>query len=204
MMLRYLSILILILIVEGLSAQDTTRVSSDSVPDKFYLLENIERQGETLPEIELDEVTIVRKVRFKQRFQWWRYRRLVHNVKKVYPYAVIVRESLESVSDTLSTMTDERDRRKFLKKYEKSIFNDYEDDMRQMTVTQGKILIKLIDRETQNTGFELIRDHRGSVSAVFWQSIARIFGTNLKVEYEADGNDYLIEKIIYEIEAGRL
>jgi len=76
--------------------------------------------------------------------------------------------------------------------------------MRQMTITQGKILIKLIDRETQNTGFELIKDHRGSVSAVFWQGIARIFGTNLKVEYDAEGKDYLIEKVIYEIEHGRI
>lgn len=188
----------------NISAQDTTRVHADSLPDRFYLLENVERGGETLPEIEIDEVNVIRKAGFKQRFQWWRYRRLVYNVKRVYPYAIIVRESLESVNDTLSTMPDDRERRKFLRSYEKAIFSEYEDDMRQMTITQGKILIKLIDRETQNTSFDLIKDHRGSFTAVFWQGIARIFGTNLKAEYDAEGEDYLIEKVIYELDAGRL
>ena len=197
-------ILILLLVTLAGRAQDTTKLHPDSLPNKFFLLENVERQGETMPEIELDEVNVVRKVGFKQRFKWWRYRRLVYNVKRVYPYAVLVRESLEDVNDTLTMMPDDRERRKFLKRYEKSIFNEYEDDMRQMTITQGKILIKLIDRETQNTGFELIKDHRGAFTAVFWQGIARIFGTNLKAEYDAEGDDYLIEKVIYELEAGRL
>ena len=203
-MKKYLTILFLLFLGNIILGQDTTLKKIDSIPERFYLLENIEREGETLPEIQLDEVNVVRKVGFRQRFQWWKYRRLIHNVKRVYPYAVLVRESLEAVSDTLSMMPDDRDRRKFLKRYEKSIFKEYEDDMRKMTITQGKILIKLIDRETQNTGFALIKDHRGSVSATFWQGIARIFGTNLKAEYEAEGNDYMIEKIIYEIEAGRL
>jgi len=203
--MRWIIATILFLLYSGVAdAQDTSRVHPDSLPDRFYLLENVSRDGETMPEIEIDEVKVVKKAKFKQRFQWWRYRRLVSNVKKVYPYAVLVRESLADVSDTLLTIPDERSRRSFLRKYEKSIFKEYEDDMRQMTITQGKILIKLIDRETQNTGFELIKDHRGSVSAVFWQGIARIFGTNLKVEYDAEGKDYLIEKVIYEIEHGRI
>jgi hypothetical protein len=76
--------------------------------------------------------------------------------------------------------------------------------MRKLTFSQGKILIKLIDRETQNTSFEIIRQYRGKFSATFWQGIARIFGTNLKTTYDAEGEDYLIEQIIREIEAGRL
>ncbi len=200
----FIATIIFFICLGAANAQDTTKVHPDSLPNKFYLLENVERYGETMPEIEIDEVTVKSKAGLGKRFKWWRYRRLVYNVRKVYPYAVLVRESMEGVSDTLLSMTDDRARRKFLKSYEKSIFNEYEDDMRQMTITQGKILIKLIDRETQNTGFELIKDHRGSVSAVFWQGIARIFGTNLKVEYDREGDDYLIEKVIYEIEHGRL
>ena len=76
--------------------------------------------------------------------------------------------------------------------------------MRKLTFTQGKILIKLIDRETQITSYDLIRQYRGKFSATFWQGIARIFGANLKSNYDANGDDYLIEQVIREIEAGRL
>jgi hypothetical protein len=71
-------------------------------------------------------------------------------------------------------------------------------------MTQGHLLLKLIDRETQNTSYELIKQYRGGLSAAFWQGIARIFGTNLKEEYDPYGNDIVIEFIIQEIEAGRL
>lgn len=199
-------LIILLLLLSGriLSGQDTSGVAADSLPDRFYLLENVERGGETMPEIELDEVSVVRRMGIKGRFHWWKYRRLVYNVKKVYPYAVLVRESIAAVNDTLTLLDNDRDRRRFIRDYEKSVFEEYEDDMRQMTITQGKILIKLIDRETQNTGYDLIKEYRSSVSAVFWQGIARIFGTNLKDRYDRDGEDYMIEKIIYELEAGRL
>ena len=73
-----------------------------------------------------------------------------------------------------------------------------------MTISQGRILIKLIDRETRNTSYTLIRDYRGKFSAAFWQGIARFFGTNLKEEYDPYGEDALIEAIIKEIDAGRL
>ena len=73
-----------------------------------------------------------------------------------------------------------------------------------MTITQGRLLIKLIDRETQNTSYALIKDYRGKLSAAFWQGIARIFGTNLKEEYDPNGDDALIESIVQEIDAGRL
>ncbi len=203
--MRY-RLLILLLFISGgiLSGQDTSKVAIDSLPDRFYLLENVERNGETMPEIELDEINVVRRMGIKGRFHWWKYRRLVYNVKKVYPYAVLVRESISTINDTLTLIESDRDRRRFIKDYEKSVFEEYEDDMMQMTITQGKILIKLIDRETQNTGFDLIKEYRSSVSAVFWQGIARIFGTNLKDRYDRDGEDYMIEKIIYELETGGL
>jgi hypothetical protein len=199
-------LIILLLFISGINlrGQDTTKIKTDSLPDRFYLLENVERDGETMPEIELDEINVVSRMGIKGRFHWWKYRRLVYNVKKVYPYAVLVRESIAAVNDTLTFIDNDRDRRRFIKDYEKSVFEEYEDDMRQMTITQGKILIKLIDRETQNTGYDLIKEYRSSVSAVFWQGIARIFGTNLKDRYDRDGDDYMIEKIIYELEAGRL
>ena len=187
-----------------LSAQDTTIFSKDSLPDKFYLLENVTRNGETMPEIAIDDIYVRKKMGIKGRFKWWRHQRLVYNVKKVYPYSILIKTKLVDLSDTLIFIQNEKDRSKYLRRYEKGIFKDYEGDMRKMTITQGRILIKLIDRETQNTSYALIKDYRGSLTAVFWQGIARIFGTNLKSEYDPEGEDYLIEKVILEIEAGRI
>lgn len=203
MMGRILNILILLIAATALNAQDTVKVETDSLPGRFYLLENVTRDGETMPEVEIDEINVVRKMGLKERFQWWKYRRLVSNVKKVYPYSLVVRERLSEVNDTLMSIDSDKERRKYLRTYEKGLFGEYEDDIKHMSITQGKILIKLIDRETQRTSYKLIRDYRGSVSAFFWQGIARIFGSNLKEEYDPDGEDYLIEKVIYEIENGR-
>jgi hypothetical protein len=108
------------------------------------------------------------------------------------------------VNDDVSRIKDERERGEYLKKVEKEVFANYEGDIRDMTITQGRLLIKLIDRETQNTSYALIKDYRGKFAAAFWQGIARIFGTNLKEEYDPYGEDSIIETIILEIDAGRL
>lgn len=204
-MLRWiLNIALLFSVTIPLSGQDSVLQAVDSLPGKFYLLENVEREGVIMPEIEIDEVNVVKKVGIWQRFQWWKYKRLVYNVKKVYPYSLVVREKFKEINDTLEQIEGEKERRQFLKDYEADLFGKYEDDIKHMTFTQGKILIKLIDRETQNSSYKLIRDYRGTLSAFFWQGIARIFGANLKAEYDPYGEDYLIEKVIYEIENGRL
>lgn len=183
---------------------DTVKQRTDSLPERFFVLQNVYRDGESMPEIEIKEVTVLGKRKPSARFQYWRYERLVHNVRRVYPYAVIVRMKLDDVNSVLQTLPGDRERKDYIREVEKSVFKDYEGDMRQMTMTQGKILIKLIDRETRNTSYDLIRDYRGRISAAFWQGIARICGTNLKEEYDPYGEDALIESIIQEIEAGRL
>jgi hypothetical protein len=108
------------------------------------------------------------------------------------------------VNQELERIPDEKGRKKFLRQFEKDIFGEYEDDVRDMTITQGRLLIKLIDRETLNTSYDLIRQYRGTFSAAFWQSIARIFGTNLKAEYDPYGEDAIMEIILKEIESGSL
>jgi hypothetical protein len=184
--------------------QDTVRHRRDSLPDRFFVLQKVYRDGETLPEIEIKEVNIVGKRKPSVRFQYWKYERLVYNVRRVYPYAVLVRMRMQEVNSILEKLPDDKERKEYLKNFEKDVFKEYEDDMRELTITQGKILIKLIDRETKNTSFELIKDYRGWISAAFWQGIARIFGTNLKEQYDPAGDDALIERIVLEIEAGRL
>lgn len=204
MMMRIINIIVLLTTVMTLYGQDTLKLKPDSLPDSVYLLQNVTRNGETLPEIEIEEVNVIRKMNLKERFKWWKYRRLVRLVKKVYPYSIVVRERLAEVNDTLTKLNGDIERRKFLRNYEKDLFGEYEDEIKHMSITEGKILIKLIDRETQRTSYKLIKEYRGSVSAFFWQGIARLFGSNLKEEYDPYGDDYLIEKVIYEIESGRI
>jgi hypothetical protein len=157
-----------------------------------------------MPEVEIKEVTVYGRTRSSRKSDYRKYERLVRNIKRVYPYALMVRMKLNQVNEELKNITDEKERKNYIKNVEKDVFAEYEDDMRNMTLTQGKLLIKLIDRETQNTSYALIRDYRGKFSAAFWQGVARIFGTNLKEEYDPYGDDALIELIIMEVDAGRL
>ena len=184
--------------------QDSSKHKADSLPERFYILQNVDMDGEKLPEIEIKEVTIEGKGKPQTSFQYWRYERLVYNVKRVYPYALLVRDKLKDVNAELEKLPDDHERKRYIKNVEKQVFHEYEDEMRNMTFTQGKLLIRLIDRETENTSYDLIKEYRGNLSASFWQGIARLFGTNLKEEYDPYGDDFLIERIVKEIELGRL
>lgn len=158
-----------------------------------------------MPEIEIKEVTIVGGPKAaNRRRDYRRYEKLIYNIKRVYPYAIIVRDKLDQVNVELQSVVGEKERKAYLKSVEKEVFAEYEDQISHFTITQGKILIKLIDRETQNTSYDLIKEYRGRISAAFWQGIARLFGTNLKAEYDRYGEDAVIEMILMEIEAGRL
>jgi len=183
--------------------QDTNWIKTDTV-GRYHLLQIVEREGVRLPEIELEDVVVTGRRTLGERFQAWRYERLVYNVKRVYPYSLMVRIKYWEVNRQLELIPDEKKRKDYLKQLEKDLLSEFEDDMRKMTITQGRILIKLIDRETSNSSYDLIREYRSVITATFWQGIARIFGSNLKSKYDPEGEDYLIERIIYEIEMGRL
>ena len=183
---------------------DTLKHKNDTLPERFYLLQKVKRDGVIMPEVEIKEVTVVARPRNSRTREYRKFERLIYNIKRVYPYALIVRMRLNQVNEDLKNITGEKERKNYMKNVEKDVFAEYEDDMREMTITQGRLLIKLIDRETQNTSYVLIRDYKGKLSAAFWQGIARIFGTNLKDIYDPYGEDALIELIINEIEAGRI
>jgi hypothetical protein len=183
---------------------DSVKQKSDTLQGRSFLLQKVDRNGETLPEVEIKEVTVYAHPQFPKKSDFRKYERLVANLKRVYPYAVIVRNRLAKVNNDLKDFKTEKERKEYMRKEEKNVFAQYEGDMREMTITQGRLLIKLIDRETQNTSYILIKDYRGKLAAAFWQGVARIFGTNLKEEYDPFGDDALIESIIQEIDAGRL
>jgi hypothetical protein len=202
-MKRTVVIIIISLLALKLNAQ-LAESKLDTVPKAFYLIKTATYDGKTYPQVELREIKVYAKGNRKNKFDYRKYARLVNNVKRVYPYALIVRKEMSRVDKLLEAMPGDKQRRDFLQQYEKDLFKEYEDDLSHLSYTQAKILIKLIDRETMATSYDLIREYRGKFSASFWQGIARIFGTNLKSTYDPVGEDFLIEMIIGEIDAGRL
>lgn len=184
---------------------DSAKQVKDSISDRVYLLQKVNRNGETLPEVEIKEVSVLAHSKSSDRrvqSDYRKYQRLLYNLKLVYPYALIVRSKLSQANDDLAQLKNDKERRKYIKNFEKQIFDKYEGQISEMTITQGRLLIKLIDRETQNTSYDLIRQYKGGLTAAFWQGIARIFGTNLKEDYDPYGEDAIIESIVRDMEAG--
>jgi len=134
------------------------------------------------------------KEREKYKFYQKNYRNII-NFKKVYPYALKTKEIMMDLDVRLSQMKNESEKKEAIKETEKILFQQYETAVRSMSVTQGKLLLKLIARETDKTGYEIIKNYRGAFSATFWYGVGKIFGTDLKTEFHKN-QDSIIETIV--------
>ncbi len=170
----------------------------------IYVARAVVIDGDTLWVADLDEVYIFPTKKFKSRRERRRYTRLIYNIKKAYPWARLAGDMLSDVEVHLVSLETEKEQKDYMKLVEKELLKDYKQDLKKLTITQGRILIKLVDRETGDTSYELVRELRGKISAVFWQALARLFGSNLKSEYDPKGEDRLIEEIVVLIENGQL
>ncbi|MGC9343375.1 MAG: DUF4294 domain-containing protein [Bacteroidales bacterium] len=182
----------------------TSFLTAQVQKDTINVLRSRVINGDTVLVSSIPEVNIYPALEFKNRWEYWRYRRLIRNVKAAYPYAKIAGDILKDVDSRLAEMRTDRQRKKYVNSVEDEIRDQFEDEVKHLTISQGRILIKLIDRETGNTTYDVLKDIKGGFSAVFWQAIARVFGSTLKSEYDPDGEDYLIEHIILMIESGQL
>ena len=161
-------------------------------------------QGDTIPVIHLREVYIYRPPKFKNRRQERYYWRTVRDVKKTLPIAREVRGIIIETYEYLLTIPDEKMRQAHLDSVEKGLLSQYTPRMRQLTFNQGKMLIKLIDRECDQTGYDLIRVFMGDFKARFYQTFAALFGASLKKEFDPEMEDAELEEIIYWVELGAL
>jgi hypothetical protein len=141
---------------------------------------------------------------FARKADMRRYERLIRNVKKVYPIARYANERMLQLERELANIPTKKEREQHVKAVEKELIKTYTPILKRMSISQGHILIKLIDRQTGSTSYALLKEFRGGLSARFWQTIARIFGSNLKEQYDAEGEDRMIEKIIRMYESGQL
>lgn len=152
----------------------------------------------------LSPIYIYPPFKFKNKSQEKFYWKTVRDVKKTLPYAHIVSNTLNKANADMAKMTSEKEKKKYIKALEKDVRKKYEPVVWDMTFSQGKMLIRLIDRETHMTSYELIKLYRGTLSAVFWQGVARLFGANLKDEYDGKDKDRIIERVITLVENGQL
>jgi len=195
---RILLILFLAINVSGFSqsrkGNDSINVMQAMIIGKDTILVS------SIPELNIYPIV------FKNRWEHWKYRRLIRNVKAAYPYAKIAGSKLKDLDLRLASMRNERQKKQFIDKTEDQLRAEFEDNLKNLTVTQGRILIKLVYRETGNTTYQVVQDVKGNFSAGFWQAVARVFGSNLKTPYspETDEEDKLIEYIIQLIEMGML
>lgn len=133
-----------------------------------------------------------------------RYRRLVDAVKKVYPIAKIAKARMSEMEEELCRLPTKKAQKAYIKEVYHQIRDEYTPVLKHMTRTQGRVLLKLIDRETEYTAYEVLREFRGGFVAGFWQGVSRIFGQNLKSEYDKENEDRMIEQIVIYFEAGLL
>ena len=161
--------------------------------------------GDTIPLVHLQTVTIVRKWALLTDKEIRKNQKLIRNVKKVLPYAKEARKRLEELEREMAGMNAKK-RKEYVKQVEQEVLDDFYDDLEHLTFSQGKVLLKLIDRETGNNSYTLIADLRGSFRASFYNTFARMFGFNMKERFDPKHNkdDNLLERVARSVELGKL
>ena len=161
-------------------------------------------QGDSILYMELNYVYVYPEVSFKNKRQQASYMRLVKNVKKVLPIAKECRQLLIETSEYLETLPTKKAKDEHMKRVEQDIVRTYKPRMKKLTYSQGKLLIKLVDRECNSTAYETMQAFLGPIRSGFWQAFAWMFGASLKKGYDADGTDRLTERVVLLVEAGQL
>ncbi len=142
----------------------------------------------------LEGITVTAKRKGKD---WKKYYRLVYNFGKVYPYALLAKEILIETDSTFSAdELSNRKRNRYVTALQYELFDTFEDVIRTMTISQGKILLRLIDRETGITPYEIISTYKNKAAAVFWQGIAKLFDGDMKIPYDVEGEDKDVEQLV--------
>jgi len=133
-----------------------------------------------------------------------KYQKMVRDVKKTLPYAKMIYATLIETYEYVMTMPNEEDRRKHLTRMENDLFEEYKPQLKKMSLSQGKLLIKLIDRECNQTSYDLVKAFLGPFRAGFWNVFAGMFGASLKSSWDPTGSDADTERIVEMVEMGLL
>lgn len=182
----------------------TIAKSQESTKTKGFLVQSTIYKGDTIPYIELKDVFIFPELKFKNKKEWTEYYRLIRNVKKTLPLAYEINRAIIETYEYLETLPNKKLKDKHLKRVEKGLKEQYTPQMKKLTFAQGKLLIKLVDRQSNQSSYELVKAFMGPFKAGFYQTFAALFGASLKKEYDPENDDKLTERIIILVQNGQL
>jgi len=157
---------------------------------------------DTIPMIMLKEIYIFPSINFKNEKERREYEKLIRDVKRTLPYAKLVYNTLIETYEYIETLPNDKAKDAHLKRMEKELFAQYKPELKKLTLSQGKLLIKLIDRECNQSSYQLVNAFLGKLRASFWNLFASMLGANLKTEYDPRGNDAMTEHVVILVERG--
>ena len=187
--------LILLLLLLCIALPLTARRRGRGVVYQEWVVE----RGDSVPLIHLAPIR-----KYARKPDMRRYARMVRAVKKVYPIAQEAKRLMADMETELLAMPSKREQKLYIKGIQKRLIREYTPVLKKMTIYEGTILLKLIDRETQSAAFEIVKEFRGGFEAGFWQLFAKMFGNNLKTDYDPKGDDRMLEQIVTYYEKGLL
>ncbi len=175
-----------------LRAQSPDTIRLPQHPERLYVIIH----GDTLPYIVLEELAVL---------DHEKYDRFIRYVVNTYPYARLVRQLNEKYEQELHTLDRRKDRRRYLHSERDELKEKFKEGVKQMSINEGKVLVKLIYRETGETAYSIIEKYLGSVKAFAWQALSQTGGASLKLEYRPEeGDDKIIEEIMQQVEEGKI
>ena len=174
--------------------------AQQSVLDTLKVSAYITPEGDTIGQSYLPPVLVYGRMTKQWKNYWADWTRLRNAVYVTYPYAKSASRIMNDINAKLVNITDKSKRRAIIKEREKDLKKEFTDKLTKLSIYQGKVLMKLIYRETGNNCYEIIDEYKGFISAAFWQTIAVVFGSNLKQTYDPMGKDLDMEKIVRDVE----
>ncbi len=173
-----------------------------TVPDGY--VRGVLDGKDTIPFVRLPHVYVFPELKFRNEKERQKYNKLVRDVKRTLPYAKLIYETLIETYEYIETLPDEKTKKAHLKRMEKELFNEYKPELKKMSLSQGKLLIRLVDRECNQTSYELAKAFLGGFRAGFWNIFAGMFGASLKSEYDPQGKDAMTERVVLLVECGAI
>ncbi len=166
----------------------------------------ITEEGDTVLVLVFNEITVYPPLKFKNKKQEEFYWRTVRDVKKALPYARLITSTLLETYEYIETFPTQAERERYLKEMEGAVFKQYKPVLKKFTKSQARMLVKLIRRQTDQSGYDILKAFLGSFRASFWQGFGKLFGVNLKGDYrpDKDENDAIIERVVIAVEQGQL
>ena len=204
--------MMLLLWISAAKGQEEQRMTAEQVLAEMdsptfvptVKVSKVMHEGDSIQYMEMNNVYVYPQLTFKNKRQAQNYMRLVTNVKKVLPIAKEARMMLIETTEYLETLPDDKAKAEHMKRVEQDIFKTYKPKMKKLTYSQGRLLIKLIDRECHSSSYDMIKAFMGPLRAGFWQVFAWGFGASLKKEYDAQGVDRLTERVVLMVESGQI